>query len=92
MLPGPNEPFDLGYRCDVPAKVVIRVRAVFKQPTLFRVNPRSPDVEDAKGDITTGYIAVTTLRDRKPVAFGSVRDDGKAQVFVAPSRCTQNQP
>jgi hypothetical protein len=79
-----------GYTCDVPAKVVIRVRAVFKRPTTFSVDPRFPDNEDAKGDIATGYIAVSTLRGRKPIAFASVHDaSGKARVSVARSGCSR---
>lgn len=90
---GPTGPDRKWYRCDVPAKVVIRVRAVFERPTVFRVNQRFPDSEEAKGDITTAYLAVTTLRGRKPVAFMSVHHaTGKARIFVAPSRCKANQP
>jgi hypothetical protein len=90
---GPTGPDRKWYRCDVPAKVVIRVRAVFKRPTFFRINPRFPDSEEAKGDMTTAYLVVTTLRGRKPIAFMSVHHaTGKARIFVAPSRCKQNQP
>jgi hypothetical protein len=80
------------YRCDVPGKVVIRVRAVFERPAFFRINPRFPDSEEAKGNITTAYLAVTTLRGREPLAFASVHHaSGKARIFVAPSRCRPNQ-
>jgi hypothetical protein len=89
---GPTGPDRKWYRCDVPAKVVIRVRAVFNRPTFFRVNPRFPDSEEAKGDITTAYLAVTTLRGQKPLAFMSVHHaTGKARIFVALSRCRPNQ-
>jgi hypothetical protein len=82
---GPNRKW---YRCDVPAKVVIRVRAVFKRPTFFRVDPRFPDSEEANGDIEIAHIAVMTLRGRKPVAFISAHHaTGSARIFVAPSRC-----
>jgi hypothetical protein len=85
---GPTGPDRRWYRCDVPAKVVIRVRAVFKRPTFFRVNPRFPDSEEARGDIEIAHIAVTTLRGRKPVAFMSAHHaTGSARIFVAPSRC-----
>src|SRR5918999_3301606 len=88
----PSERFDIGYRCDVPAKVVIRVRAVFERPTVFTVNPRYTDLEEAKGNITTGYIAVTTVLGRRPIAFASVRGAQEARVYVSPSRCKQNYP
>jgi hypothetical protein len=81
---------DNRYRCNVPAKIIVRVRAIFKRPTVFRVDPRFPSNENAKGNITVAYLAVTTLRGRKPMAFASVQDDGgKARVFVARSGCTR---
>jgi hypothetical protein len=68
---------------------VIRVRAVFNRPTFFRVNPRFPDSEEAKGDISNAFLAVTTLRGRKPLAFMSVRHaTGKARIFVARRSCS----
>jgi hypothetical protein len=88
----PHERFDIGYRCDVPARVVIRVRAVFERPTVFSVSPRDTDVEEAKGDITSGYIAVTTLLRRKPIAFASVRGAREARIYVSPSRCKRTYP
>jgi len=67
----------------------MRVRADFKRPTGFS---RDPAVTDslifAKGQIATGYFAVTTLRGRKPLVFASVNAaTGKARLFVAASRC-----
>jgi hypothetical protein len=88
----PGERFDIGYRCDVPARVVIRVRAVFERPTVFTVNPRYTDTEEAKGDIRSGYIAVTTVLGRKPIAFGSVRAAREPRVYVSPSRCKRTYP
>lgn len=80
------------YECDVPAKVLVRVRAIFKRPTVFRVDPRFPDFQDAKGNIAVGYVAATSLRGRKPLAFASVQDEGnKASIFVARSRCTPDR-
>lgn len=87
---GPSDPFGVSYQCDVPAKVVIRIRAVFRQPAVFTVNRRFPDTEQAKGSIAAGYIAVRTLRGRTPIAFASVHDaGGKPRLFIAPSRCTR---
>jgi hypothetical protein len=77
------------YRCDAPAKVLVRLRAVFKRPTFFRRDARFPDQMDAPGNITNAFVAVTTLRDRKPLAFLSVHEKGgAARVFVARS-CAQ---
>jgi hypothetical protein len=80
---------DKDYRCNAPAKVLIRLRAIFKRPTSFRRDPRFPEQEDALGNIANAYLAVTTLRGRKPLAFASVHENGgAARVFVARS-CAQ---
>ena len=85
---GPTDPFGASYRCNIPAKIVIRVRGVFKRPTALARDPRSPSVDVAKGEVATGYIAVVTERGRKPVVFASVHDaTGVARLFVARSRC-----
>jgi hypothetical protein len=85
---GPTQPFGDNYRCDLPAKVLIRIRADFKRPTTLRPDPRNPSVLIAKGQITRGYLAVAAERGRKPIVFASAHDaSGKARLFVAPSRC-----
>ena len=86
---GPAEPRPISYQCDVPTKVLLRVRADFKRPTGFSRDPlSSPSLIFAKGQIATAYLAITTLRGRKPLVFASVNDTtGKARLFVAPSRC-----
>jgi hypothetical protein len=86
---GPTTRFvDASYRCDVPAKVLIRVRADFKRPTGFSRDPRfAASLIFAKGQIATAYLSIATLPGRKPLAFASVNDTtGKARLFVA-SRC-----
>jgi hypothetical protein len=78
----------VGYRCDAPAVVLIRVRAVFKRPTALSRDARAPWSSVARGPIATGSLAIATLRGRKPIFFGSVDDrTGGARVFAAPSRC-----
>lgn len=85
---GPTQDFGDNYRCDLPAKVLIRVRADFRRPTTLRPSPRSPSHLIAKGQITTGYLAVVTERGRKPIVFASAHDaSGKARLFVSPARC-----
>jgi ABC-type amino acid transport substrate-binding protein len=76
------------YRCDAPAKVLVRIRAAFARPTTFASDPRAPFLSVAKGRIRAASLAITTLRGRKPLFFASVQDaTGRARVFVAPSRC-----
>jgi hypothetical protein len=88
LVGGPTGPDRKWYRCDVPAKVLVRVRAVFTRPTAFTVDQRFRDTENARGIIKTGYIAVTTLSGRKPIAFASAQHaTGKARIFVARSGC-----
>jgi hypothetical protein len=78
------------YRCDVPARVLIRVRGVFKRPTALSRDQRAPDFYVARGDISRGDLAVTTLPGRKPIFFGSVNGaTRKARAFIAPSRCAR---
>jgi hypothetical protein len=85
---GPAGPSGEGWRCDAPAVVLIRVRAVFKRPTALSRDARAPWLSVARGPITTGAVAITTLRGRKPMFFASVNDaTGEARAFVAPSRC-----
>ena len=69
----------------------MRVRANFKRPTGFARDPRyTASLIFAKGQIARGYLAVTTLRGRKPIAFASVNDaTGTARLFVAPSDCSR---
>jgi len=86
---GPTEPFGASYSCEVPEKVLIRVRAVFERPTFFSVDPRFRNQTIAKGRVTAATVAVSTVRGLRPVLLGSVSNaTGKASMFVARSRCT----
>lgn len=85
---GLTQPFGDNFRCDVPATVLIRVHAHFTRPTGLRPDARSASVLIARGQITTGYLVVTTQQGRKPIVFASAHDaTGKARLFVAASRC-----
>jgi hypothetical protein len=88
LLGGSTEADRKSYSCDVPANVLIRVRAVFTRPTRFSPDPRSPWQFVARGKIVTGSLAVATMPGRKPIFFGTAADaGGTAEAFVAPSRC-----
>jgi hypothetical protein len=83
-------PFGGGsHRCDAPARVLIRIRAIFKRPTAFSRDLRFPtDYLVAKGHVSTGYLAVATMPQRNPIFFAAVNDaTGKVRRFVAPSHC-----
>jgi hypothetical protein len=84
---GPTD-VGVGYKCDAPAVVLIRVRVVFKRPTALSRDARAPWSFVARGPVATGYLAVATLPSRKPIFFGTVDNrTGGARVFAAPSRC-----
>ena len=75
------------YQCEVAARVLIRLRAVFQRPVTLR---REQGGFTARGRIATGSLAVTTLAGRKPIFFASVNDaTGKAQIFVRRSGCSR---
>ena len=75
------------YRCEVPAKVLVRVRAVFTRPVTLL--PRSGGMLSARGTATSGSVAVRTVAG-KPVFLGSaVNSTGKAAAFIAPGRCSR---
>ncbi len=77
-----------GYTCRVPSRIVIRVRAVFRNPVTFSPAPDARYLAVANGRIATGFLTVTTAQRRAPIAFASVIDaTGKAKIFVASSRC-----
>jgi hypothetical protein len=85
---GSTAPERKSYRCDVPARVLIRIRAVFMRPTSFAPDPRAPWQFVARGKIATGALAVATMPARKPIFFASATHAaGTAEAFVAPSRC-----
>jgi len=85
-----TEPDGESYDCDVPARVLIRIRAVFTRPTRFARDPRSPWLSVARGTMGTGYLAVATMPSRKPLSFSTAsHGTGKARLFVSPSRCRE---
>jgi hypothetical protein len=77
------------YKCDVPARVLIRVRAVFKRPVTLG---RSREEFLGRGDMSTAALAVATASGRRPIVYASAQDaSGKAAIFVSRSDCVPNQ-
>jgi hypothetical protein len=86
LIGGPT-PLGDRHQCEVPARVLVRLRAVFTRPVGLR---REQRMLIARGRITTGSVAVTTLAGRRPIFFASVNDvTGKARIFVPRSGCTR---
>jgi hypothetical protein len=74
--------------CNVPATVLVRIRAVFRRPAALSSDRLRPSLLFARGTIETGYLAITTVRGRKPIAFASVTHaTGKARLFLESRRC-----
>lgn len=79
--------FGARYHCEAPAKVRVRVRAVFTRP----VSPFGQSgYAIARGTISSGSVAVRTTGGR-PIFFGSAQNaTSKASAFVARGRCARD--
>jgi hypothetical protein len=76
------------YKCDLPARVLVRVRAVFKRPVRL---VRARDEFFASGNIAKGELVVATS-GRRPIVYVSTSDaSGKTAIFVARPGCVLNQ-
>jgi hypothetical protein len=71
------------YECVTPARIVVRVRAVFAAPSSLRRNPRTGSVT-AQGTVKRSYVAARTLRGR-PLVFASMRQSRTTRLFMVPS-------
>jgi hypothetical protein len=77
------------YKCDVPARVLVRVRAAFTRPVTLTRDPRATYLSVAKGRIRAASLAVTTVRG-SPIVFSSVDEaTGRARLFTSRSRCSR---
>lgn len=75
------------FDCDVPAAIVVRLRAAFTRAVTVRRDPGFPYLLGAKGRMTTASLAVATTRG-SPIAFASVDDaSGRAKIYAARPRC-----
>jgi hypothetical protein len=85
---GPASRLGGTFKCGVPTRVLMRVRAEFRRPTTWGRDPQTSFLTRARGRIATAYLAVASLRDRKPLAYAEVNGaTGKARIFTTPSRC-----
>lgn len=74
-------PLEDSYDCVVPGRVLIRVRAVFREPTRLRLW-RQIEMFVARGTVVEGRLAISTLSGRR-VAVAKVFPSGRAVIFVA---------
>jgi hypothetical protein len=85
-----TEPDGESYDCDVPTKILIRVRGVFTRPSRFARDPQQPWISVARGTVATGYLAVATMPRRKAISFSTANHTtGKARLFVSRSLCRE---
>jgi hypothetical protein len=81
--PGPD---GRAFMCEVPPRVFVRVRAVFREATSLERNPPpAPGYDEwlsARGQVSLASLAVRTMGGR-PLAFATVSGSGRARLFVA---------
>lgn len=80
---GAADPFGDTYKCSVPRTVLVHVRASFRAPAFLRRDPRS-GARFTRTPVRTASLAMRTQSGR-PVAFLSVLESGKAQLFLGGS-------
>ena len=85
-LRGGAPDFTERYRCPVSAEILIRVRAVFRNPVTFSPAVDATYLLVASGRILEGALAVAT-KSKAPISFATVNASGKASLFVAKPRC-----
>lgn len=76
--------FEDEYDCVVPARVLVRVRAIFRTPTKLRRDRwnRSEVNDVADGPVREGTLAISTFSG-KPIALATVHESGRTRIFVA---------
>jgi hypothetical protein len=85
---GSAAPYGKRYKCDAPARILIRVRAVFTRPTRFSGDAGSPWLSVARGTIATASMVVAAMPGRTPLSlFTANHTAGASSLFVARSRC-----
>lgn len=73
------------YKCDVPTKVRVRVRAVFTRSVALR--PYREYYLRASGRIVSAQVVVTTVRGKRMLYASADSRTGRAQLFHLPARC-----
>jgi hypothetical protein len=79
--------FGESHRCDVPARVVLRVRGVFRSPVTLRPDRNARHYLTAFGRMTSAAVVVRGARGQ-PIAYAAVDDrSGRTSIFTSRSRC-----
>ena len=84
---GPIARFGESHRCDVPARVLLRVRAVFRRPVTLEPDRRARYFLTAYGRMTNASLAVRAANGQ-PLVYATADDrTGRTTIFTSPSRC-----
>ena len=78
------------YRCDVPARVLVRLRAEFRRPVSLVRDRNAPWRSIARGRIDAATVVVASFRGRKPIMFARATGadpSGKGRALADQSRC-----
>jgi hypothetical protein len=79
--------FHESHQCDVPGRVLLRVRAVFRSPTMLRPDRRARYYLTAYGRMTSAAMVVRAANG-EPLAYTAVDDrSGRTSIFTSPTRC-----
>lgn len=81
--------FGESHRCDVPARVVFRVRGVFRSAVTLRPGRSARHYLTAFGRMMSASLVVRGANGQ-PIAYAAVDDrTGRTRIFTSPSRCFQ---
>lgn len=73
------------YECVVTGRVLVRVRAVFRAPPIFRVRRAYGEpISETSTPVREAQLAIRTLTG-KALAYATASEAGKATLFTAPS-------
>src|SRR5687768_15050446 len=76
--------FGESHRCDVPVRVLLRVRAVFRRAVTLEPDRRARYVLRAQGRMVGGEVVVRTANGQ-PIIYASAEDGtGRTRIFTSP--------
>jgi hypothetical protein len=79
--------FGESHRCDVPARVRLRVRAVFRSAVTLKPDRRARYLLTAHGRMVRGEVVVRAANGQ-PIIYATSDDrSGRTAIFTSPSRC-----
>jgi len=74
------------WSCEVPVRVLVRIRVVFRRSVRVRPDPRARELLVANGRIDDARLVVRTPK-RRAIAIVTASGTGRATIFVDHTRC-----